>query len=374
MESYLPIDLERPTRALISLNKLEHNFQVAKEHLASKNTKIMAMVKANAYGHGILKMAQQLVAHGSEYLGVAFLEEGIYLRQHGITTPILVMGAINTNQIENFLTYDLELTIPSIEKARKVSEIAVKYNKHAVIHLKIDTGMERIGVHWYNCEKFFEEIFSLPGLIIKGIYSHFAMAGTDSDFTHLQIKRFEETIELVDKKWKRPELVHIANSAAIVSHPESHFNLVRPGLMLYGYGPSQKAPLQPVMALLSKVAYFKVVPKETSISYNHTFTFKEDSRVATIPVGYGDGYNRLLSNRGEVIIRNKKYPIVGNICMDQLMVNLGPNGEAYNGDDVLLFGQWQGNSIPIESICQHLGTIPYEVTCSINTRVPRIYI
>jgi len=373
MQTILPIDNDRPTRALINLPNLRHNFLVVKKHL-KPTTKVMAIVKANAYGHGILRIAQELVSIGTDYLGVAFLEEGVFLRQHGIKAPILVMGAINTNQIAQFINHDLALTTPSVEKAKKISEVAVQMKKRAKIHLKIDTGMERIGVHWYSAEKLFDEVYSLPNIEIEGMFSHFAMSDCDELFTNEQINRFQSTVDLLTKKHPRPKLLHLANSAGLVLSPASHFDLVRPGLMLYGYGPSKFEPLKPVMSLLSKVAYFKVVRKGDKVSYNHTFEFKEDSRVVTIPVGYGDGFNRLLSNRGEVIIRNKKYPIVGNICMDQLLVNLGPTGEGYNGDDVLLFGEHNGNSIPIESLCEKLSTIPYEVTCAINTRVPRIYL
>lgn len=374
MHTVLPLDSDRPTRAEIHLSHLRHNLELTKA-LLKPQTDVMGVIKANAYGHGIIPVAKELLAGGATMLGVAFLEEGIFLRENGIKAPILVLGAINRDQIKDFIKYDLELAVPSIEKAEAIDLVAASMKKSAVVHLKVDTGMERIGVHSYNAENFFERVYSLKNLKIKGLFSHFATADSDLNFAKEQLKRFQSLIDLLDTKFSVPPLLHLANSAAIINLPESHLNLVRPGIMLYGYNPTpKKLDLKPVMYLKSKVAYFKVVPSGTGISYNHTFKTTKRTRIVTIPIGYGDGYFRLLSNKGEVVIRGKKYPVVGNVCMDQIMVNLGATGEAYNGDDVLLFGEMDGVTITLESLCEKIGTIPYELLCAINSRVPRIYL
>lgn len=342
----------------------------------------MAMVKANAYGHGIVRISQELIKAGVDYLGVAYLEEALFLRQHGIKTPILVCGAINTEQIPQFIINDIAITSSSLDKSKAINDAAKTLGKKALVHLKIDTGMERIGVHWYNAQKFINETMSLDGISVIGIFSHLAKAESDAEFTKQQIQRFEDIVVYMQKNNMCPEYVHIANSAGIINHPSSHFTMVRPGIMLYGYNPNGYDPtvtfhgkkLQPVMTLKTKVSYFKVVPPHTGISYNHLYTTSKQTRVVTLPVGYGDGYSRLLSNKGEVIIRGKTYPVVGAVCMDQIMVDIGPDGTAYNGDDVLLFGCMDGHTIPLESLCEKTGTITYEVLTNISPRVPRIYI
>ena len=376
-----PAYCNRPTRAEISIPNLLNNFAIVRS-LISPQVKVMAMVKANAYGHGIVRISQELIKAGVNYLGVAYLEEALFLRQHGIHTPILVCGAINSEQIPEFIINDVAITSSSIDKSKAIQTAAKALGKKALVHLKIDTVMERIGVHWYNAQKFIEETLQLPDIQVVGIFSHLAKAESDSHFTQEQITRFESIVNYMDRQSILPPYVHLANSAAIINNPESHFTMVRPGIMLYGYNPNGYNPsiefnrkkLLPVMTLKTKVSYFKVVPANTGISYNHLYKTTTQTRVVTLPVGYGDGYSRLLSNQGEVIIRGKRYPVVGAICMDQLMVDIGYDGTAYNGDDVLLFGQMDGYSIPLESLCEKIGTITYEVLTNISPRVPRIYI
>jgi alanine racemase len=237
--------------------------------------------------------------------------------------------------------------------------------------------MERIGVHWYNAPSFVDEVYSLPNVSVKGVFSHFAKADTDREFTIEQIKRFESVTDHLFKKNLLPDLVHIANSEGVIHFPQAHYTMVRPGIMLYGYATKKdfgSRRLKPVMTLKTKVSYFKVVPEDTGISYNHTYRTKSSTRVVTLPIGYGDGYNRLLSNKGEVIIRGKKYPVAGNVCMDQLMVDIGPDGTAFNGDDALIFGEDGNDSVSLEVLCDRIGTIPYEMLCNVSSRVPRIYV
>jgi alanine racemase len=341
----------------------------------------MAMVKSNAYGHGIKVISETFLNAGVHYLGVAYLEEAVYLRKSGITAPILVCGAINTDQIEDFLKHDIEITSSSIDKSEAISSVAKRFGKTARVHLKIDTGMERIGVHWYNAERFIERTLELPNISVKGIFSHLAKAESDKKFTETQIEHFEGVVDFMERRNFRPELVHLANSAAIIGTPASYFNMVRPGIMLYGYNPFGYDPerdfggrkILPAMTLKTKVSYFKVCPPGTGISYNHSYVTKSRTRIVTLPLGYGDGYSRLLSNRGEAIIRGRSYPIVGTVCMDQVMVDIGMDGTAYNGDDVLLFGEMNGSRIPLESLCEKIGSITYEFLCNISLRVPRIY-
>ena len=371
----------RPTRAEISYSNLHNNLSVVRS-LVSQNVKIMAMVKANAYGHGLYEISNEFIKQGVEYLGVAFLEEGVYLRKCGITAPILVLGAINTDQIADFINHDIEITSSSLDKSTAIAAVAKNLGKEAKVHLKIDTGMERIGVHWYHAQDFIERSFELNSISIKGICSHFAKAETDLDFTARQLERFESVLTFMDKKNIVPKLVHIANSAGIMNFKNSHYTMVRPGIALYGYNPNGYLPdkvfngkkLKPVMTLKTKVAYFKVVRAQSGISYNHSYTANKQTRIVTLPIGYGDGYFRQLSNKGEVVIRGKKYPIVGTICMDQCMVDIGMDGTAYNGDDVLLFGEMDSMVIPLESLCAKIGTISYEFLCGITSRVPRIYL
>jgi alanine racemase len=371
----------RPTRAEISLGRIRNNFKIVRS-LVGKDVMIMAMVKSNAYGHGIKTISETLLDAGAHYLGVAYLEEAVYLRKCGITAPILVCGAINTDQIEDFLMNDIEITSSSIDKSAAISSVAKRLGKTAKIHLKIDTGMERIGVHWYNAERFIERTLELPNISVKGIFSHLAKAESDREFTETQIGRFDRVADFMARKNALPGLVHLANSAAIIGSHKSHFSMVRPGIMLYGYNPYGHDPdqdfggrkLLPAMTLKTKVSYFKVCPPGAGISYNHSYITKTQTRIVTLPLGYGDGYNRLLSNRGEAVIRGRSYPVVGTVCMDQVMVDIGMDGTAYNGDDVLLFGEMNGSRIPLESLCDKIDTITYEFLCSISLRVPRIYI
>jgi alanine racemase len=366
----------RPTRAVISLENLRNNFRIVRS-LARPGAQIMGVVKANAYGHGILEISRELLSLGASCLGVAYLEEAVYLRKNGITAPILALGAINVDQIPGFIEHDIEIAASSIDKARAISAAAVSGNKTAVVHLKIDTGMERIGVHWYNAPSFCEEVYSLPNIKVKGIFSHFAKADTDPVFTQIQIDRFEEVLEYLSARSLLPECIHLSNSEGVISYPHAHYTMVRPGIILYGYS-SQRVfgseRLKPVMNLKTRVSYFKVVPGNTGVSYNHTYVTGKQTRIVTLPVGYGDGYSRHLSNKGEVMIRGRKYPVVGNVCMDQIMVDLGPDGSAFNGDDVLLFGEDENGSVDLEMLCERIGTISYEVLCMMAMRVPRIYI
>ena len=373
--------LNRPTRAEISIPNLLYNFEITRS-LIGKDVKIMPMVKANAYGHGIVRISRELIKAGAHCLGVAYLEEAVFLRKSGVDAPIAVLGAINSEQIPEFIIHDVEITSSSADKSRAISETARRLGKTARVHLKIDTGMERIGVHWYNAERFLGETAELPNIRITGIFSHLAKAETDRSFTEEQIRRFEGVLNIAHRLGIGAQHAHLANSAGLINYPQAHFSMVRPGIMLYGCDPrgpsvgesSEGLRLKPVMTLKSKVSFFKVVPAGTGISYNHTYVTERQTRIVTLPLGYGDGYPRVLSNRGEVIIRGRRYPVAGNVCMDQTMVDIGPDGIAYNGDDVLIFGGMDGLTIPLEELCEKAGTITYEILTGISSRVPRVYL
>jgi alanine racemase len=369
-------DVLRPTLVEVDLTRLAENLAAIRARVAP--AKVMAILKANAYGHGMVEVARQMVASGADSLGVAFLEEGILLRRHGIRAPILVLGGIIGNQVPLFLEHDLALTASSVDKLLQIEEAAGQMGIAATVHLKIDTGMERIGVHYYSAEPLLEASLRCRHCVIEGIYSHFANADA-ADLTHarLQIERFQEVLRFYERRSLPVPLRHMANSAAVLQLPESHFDLVRAGILLYGVYPSKNVvptvAVRPALAWKSRVVYFKVVKPGHPVSYGSTWTSDHAVRIVTLPVGYGDGYFRGLSNRGRVLIRGKSYPVIGTVCMDQTMVNLEWES-AYNGDEVVLLGDSGSETISADDLAGWAGTIPYEILTNINTRVPRVYV
>ena len=369
-------EIVRPTRVEVDLKILAENFRAVKAH--SKNSKIMPILKANAYGHGLVRVAQLYEELKADYLGVAVVEEGILLREMGINMPILVLGGVWGNQIPLFLKHDLSITASSIHKLKQIDDTSDQMKIRAKVHLKIDTGMERIGVHYYNAEKFLEAAYLCKNIDIEGIYSHFATAeSTDLTFTELQLKRFNTVLEFYNKRSIAPPLRHISNSGAILQLTQANLDMVRPGILLFGVYPSKKIVksirVKPALSWKSMVVYFKFIRAGDAVGY--TLTWKPDRTVhaVTIPVGYGDGYFRSMSNRARVILNKKVYPVVGNISMDQIVVNI-EDDPAYNDDVVILLGSDGTNSITAEDLAGWAGTIPYEILTNINTRVPRIYI
>jgi alanine racemase len=366
----------RPTVVEVSLAALADNFRAIQAAVAP--AAVMPIVKANAYGHGLVPVAQHLVSLGAVSLGVAFLEEAVALREAGITRPILVMGGIFGDQIPVFLRHGLTLTASSLDKLRQIDEAAGQMGVTARVHLKIDTGMERIGVHYYSARGLLERAADCRHLLVEGIYSHFANAdAADLGSARLQLARFLDVLTWYDKQGVKPPLRHIANSGAVLQLRESHLDLVRPGILLYGVYPSAEVrrtiAVRPALAWRSRVVYFKVVTPGHPVSYGSTWQSDHPVRVVTVPVGYGDGYFRALSNVASVLIRGRKYPVVGRVCMDQIMVNIEWD-TAYNGDVVTLLGPDGDEAITCEDVAEWAGTIPYEVLTNINTRVPRVYV
>jgi alanine racemase len=365
----------RPTRVEINLRHLDNNLNAIKLNIGER--KLMAIVKANAYGHGLVEISKHL-QNNVDYFGVAFIEEALALRKSGIKTPILVLGGIDNDQIEMFLENDVTITGSSVEKLEAISQQAKRLGKKARVHLKVDTGMGRIGVQWDRVKPFFQRAFELSNLEIEGVFSHFVSSSIDLKLTDIQLERFEKALDILDNYVNRKELtIHLSNSGAIANKNDpAFFNMVRSGLSLYGYSPilEFQEKLKPVMSFKTKVSYFKVLKKGSTVGYDATYITKEKTRIATLPVGYADGYARSLSNKGEVVIRGEKYPIAGRICMDQCMVNLGPQGEAYNGDDVLLWGEFDNYSIDLWEVSKKANRSIYDMLCSISQRVPRVYI
>jgi alanine racemase len=369
-------DVLRPTLVEVNLDRLAENLAAIRARVAP--AKVMTVVKANAYGHGMVEVARHMVACGTDSLGVAFLEEGLLLRERGIEAPILVLGGIIGNQVPLFLEHDLALTASSIEKLEQIEDAAGQMGLTATVHLKIDTGMERIGVHYYSAEGLLEASLRCRHCRIGGIYSHFANADA-ADLAHarLQIERFQEVLRFYERRSLPTPLRHMANSAAILQLPESHLDLVRAGILSYGVYPSphvdRTVAVRPALTWKSRVVFFKVVKPGHPVSYGSTWASDHPVRVVTVPVGYGDGYFRSLSNRGRMVVRGKSYPVIGAVCMDQTMLNI-ENDSAYNGDEVVLLGGSGSAAITVEDLAGWAGTIPYEVLTNINTRVPRVYV
>jgi len=369
-------EIVRPTRVEVDLKILADNFRAIKAYV--NNSKVMPILKANAYGHGLVRVAQLYQNLKVDYLGVAVVEEGILLREMGIKMPILVLGGVWGNQIPLFLKHNLAITASSIDKLKQIDETASQMKVKAKVHLKIDTGMERLGVHYYNAEKFLEAAYSYKNIFVEGIYSHFATSESDDlTFTRLQLNRFKEVLEFFGKRSIKPPLRHISNSGAILQLPESNLDMVRPGIMLFGVYPSKNikktVSIKSALTWKSLVVYFKVIKAGYAVGYGLTYKPDNNIRAVTIPVGYGDGYFRSMSHKAKVLLNGKLYPVIGNISMDQIVVNI-ENDSAYNSDEVILLGSDGKNTITAGNLAEWAGTIPYEILTNINTRVPRIYL
>jgi alanine racemase len=365
-----------PTIATISHPNLRHNIKLIRNAVGTR--KIMAVVKANGYGHGDIEISKTAINCGCEYLGVAFVEEGIKLRQAGISHPILVFGAHHNEHLKSAIENDLEITLTSGKQISYLEGLR-SIKKQIPVHIKIDTGMNRVGYQPDIFKKHFQNILNNPIFKIKGIYSHLSSADeTDNTFTDLQLSRFIEIKSFVESRYTNEVLFHIANSAATLKSPRAYFDMVRPGIMLYGQPPSPDFQLdwdlKEVMSLRSKLGLIKYLKKNEPVSYSRRFYTKEATHIGVIPAGYADGLNRGLTNNAEVIIRSEKYPLVGTVCMDMVMVDLGKNLKCDVGDDVIFYGEDNQQRISIKEVSQRLKTIPYEVTCNVSSRVPRSHL
>lgn len=368
----------RPTWAEIDLGALRHNFKEIKRKL-TKGASLLPVVKADGYGHGMEEIARVALSCGAKFLGVANIEEGILLRKRRITAPILILGSVYPlSNFTHILRYNLTPAICSLEASRELSRIARRKKKRVKVHIKVDTGMGRIGVSAENAANLVNKVVKLPGIIIEGIFTHLAAADSDYEFTMEQIGKFQSVIDELKRDNINIKYKHAANSTAVLRYSDAHFNMARPGISLYGLVPFEGAEreidLRPVMQLKTKIIFIKRVKKGTSISYGRTWKAERDSIIGTLPIGYADGYNRLLSNRAEVLICGKRVPIVGRVCMDMCMVDITSLPDVKVGEEVVLIGSQGKEKITADEIAKLIGTISYEVVCGISKRVPRIYL
>lgn len=373
------LDEVRPVWAEINLDNLAHNIMEVRKHI-KEDALVTAVVKANAYGHGSIDMARTLLDNGVDRLAVAILGEAIELRKANIEDTILILGYIPPNQHEDILKYDLISTIYNYEDAEKLSNKAVELGKRAIIHIKIDTGMSRIG--FVANEETIEDILKiskLPNIYIEGIFTHFAKADElDKSHAKDQFQKYMRIIDKLENRGLNIEIKHISNSAGIIDLRDYNLNMVRAGIMIYGLYPSnevnkEEIKLKPVMALKAKISHLKTVPKGTGISYGHIFTTEKESKIATIPIGYADGFTRLLTDKAEVYIKGKRAKIVGKICMDQCMADVTHIENIELGDEVVIFG-YEDQHPHVDELASKIGTINYEIVCMVSRRVPRIYI
>lgn len=365
----------RPTFLEVNLTQLKQNLENIRAKVAP--AKVLVVLKANAYGHGVDGVAP-FIAPFADYIGVAIAEEGIHLRKMGIATPILVMGGTLPQQLPDFFEYDLTLAASSLDLLTAAEQLAASTRKRLKIHLKVDTGMERIGVREYEADSLIEQALSCSHLDLEGIFTHFANSEVMSLQKHmtplsLQLERFEEILALFEKRGApQPRIRHTANSGAILLHPESYYDMVRPGVLFYGVYPGRDVEktiaVRPALTWRSNVVYSKITQPGRGVSYGSLWQAEAESRVVTVPCGYADGYFRRMTNQARVNINGRLYPQVGRICMDQFMVNAGED-DVKVGDEVILLG----GGITAEDLADWTGTNEYEVMTNISARVPRVF-
>lgn len=369
----------RPAWAEINLDNLENNIKEIRRVAESRD--VIAVIKADGYGHGALDIAPTLLKNGANRLAVAAITEAVELRKGGIECPIMILGFTPPTFAEVVVDFDIEQTVYTYELAKALSDAAVNKNKLAKIQISLDTGMGRIG--YIPNETSVEEVYKiskLPNIIIEGLFSHFATADEkDKEYTMSQVERYNWFYNKLTEKGIHINTRHVANSATIIDLPEIHFDAVRPGIILYGYYPSdevnkKKISLKPVMTLKANVVNVKTIEPGQYVSYGRKFKAERKTVIATLPIGYADGYTRLLFNKAKVIINGKFAPVVGRICMDQCMIDVTDVGEVNIGDEVILLGESNGLKFNADDIAKVLGTISYEVTCAVGKRVPRVYI
>ncbi len=380
------------TWAEIDLAAYAHNITGLKR-ITRKGARLMAVVKANGYGHGAIEVAREALKNGAGYLGVARINEAVQLRAAGLEAPILIFGYTPPDLADTLIKYDLTQTVYSLSAANTLSEYARQKGTKISVHIKADSGMGRLGLPLIlddgngpeyrplqNSVQEVESISRLSGLTVEGIFTHFATADSaDKTYAEAQIDVFTDFLNRLDRKGLIPPIRHAANSGALIDLPESHLDMVRPGIATYGLYPSDevnknKVDLKPVMTLKSKIIQLKKVPAGFNVSYGITYQTKEPTTIATVPVGYADGFNRLLSNRGCMLVHGQRVPIVGRVCMDLTMLDVGRVPDAAIEDEVVVFGQNHTETVTADDMASKLNTINYEIVSTITARVPRVYI
>ena len=366
--------------AEIDLDAIAHNTREIKKLTGSK-VEMMGVVKADAYGHGVLEVVRTLLDNGVTQLAVSMLDEAIQIRKMGIDVPILVLNYTDPARADEIIHNRVTQTVFSTDLAQALSAAAVRLGKDVRIHVKVDTGMTRVGfIPGYNAVRNIMEISRLPGIILEGIFTHFASADeSDKSYTLMQFERFMNLCTELIRAGIHIPVKHVCNSAGILQYPEMHLDIVRPGIILYGLYPSRevagKIDLRPAMTLKANVIFVKDVDKDTYVSYGRTFRTDRKSRIATIPIGYADGYTRLMSNKGRMLVNGEYAPVIGRICMDQCMLDVTDlKHDVHVGDEVVIFGRQNGSCISVDEIADQVGTINYELVCIIGKRIPRVYL
>lgn len=371
--------MEHRTWAEVDLDAIAHNIREIRK-ITNPSAQLMAVVKADAYGHGFLEVTKTLLENGADRLAVATLREGEQLRSRGVQVPILVLGALMEEDIEDYINFNITPNVFSYETAHAISYIAERKEKVTKIHIKLDTGMSRIGfLTGDNNQQVVDEIVKiskLPYIEVEGIFSHFSTSDEyDDTYTRLQFERFTDVVNMLEERGVHIPIKHICNSAAIMMYPEMHLDMVRPGVILYGMYPSDevdktKLKLKPAMTLKAKVTLVKEVEPGRGVSYGKDYITDRTTKIATVPIGYADGYLRRLAKEGKMIVHGQQVPIIGRVCMDQCMIDVTNVHNIERGDEVILFSD---NGITVDDLARWLDTINYEVTCVIGKRVPRIY-
>ncbi len=360
----------------INLEALKRNFRLVRDSVSSQ-TRVITVIKANAYGHGAVQVGKTLLEEGASILGVASVSEGRDLREAGIEDEILVLGRTVAAELDAAVRWHLSVSIPHLDLARRLSELAVKRGVIVPVHLKVDTGMTRLGVPWEDAHQAAAAISDLGGLRLSGVFTHFANADlADLEVTLVQAERFQAAQVRISEAGIEDVSYHLANSAVILTSSATADSAVRPGLMLYGSSPSDlidRQQLQPALTWKCRIVQIRDVPEGTGISYGHDYVTGRPSRIATLSVGYADGYPRILSNRSQVLISGKRAPVVGRVTMDMIMADITGNETAAPGDEVVLIGRQGDHNVSAEELAELAGTINYEIYCGISQRVPRFY-
>jgi len=342
-----------------------------------KTPRILAVVKADGYGHGMLRVADQLKKAGVDFFGVAEVYEGVALRKHGIKVPVLILESPLPHQIKDIVDHDLRVTVCTMTAANALNTYARSVRKKAVVHIKVDTGMGRLGVWHTDAFDFIRSVKRLKHVEVEGVYTHFPVADANTTFTQNQIHQFSQVISVLDQEGEIVSYIHAANSAGLGGFDTYIFNMARPGLMLYGLYPSEKIrsvlKLRPVMSVKARVLYVKDIEKGRSVSYGQTFIAPHKMRVATVPIGYNDGYMRILSGKSSVLLKGCRCPVLGRVTMDQIVVDVSRAGDVKIGDEVVILGCQGKQEVSADELARLAQTINYEIVCSLGNRLPRVY-
>lgn len=361
------------------MDAVSHNVRLFKANLV-ESCILMAVVKADGYGHGAVEVARAAIQSGADYLGVAFLDEAVHLRSAGVDIPILVLGYTPVHAMEAAIRNHVTITVSSRDSLEEAVSCAERLGLRARVHLKVDTGMSRLGFVPDQVLPLCREFSASPYVVIEGMFTHFADAdNVDPTFTRHQYARFVSLIERLSANGIHIPIKHCCNSAAAMKFADMHMDMVRVGISLYGLSPLQgeplaSYPLREAMQVKTRISFLKLVPNDQPVSYGLTYRTERESLVATLPIGYADGLSRQLSNKGSVLVRGKRVPIIGRVCMDQTMIDVTSLPDVGVGEEVVLFGAQEGEQLSIHEVASHMGTIAYEVVCLIGKRVPRVYV